>query len=305
MTDKKLHFLAPVCIILAAVFWGFLFVFVRRFTALGFSSLEIVALRCTGSAIWLWLYVYFFERHNETASEPNIALRLADVWCFLGSGLVSIVFFSWCYFKNVAISSAAFAAVLMYTSPIFVLLISALLFHERITRIKAAALFIAIIGSSLVSGITPLSFSSNESISLLGILLGLGSGIGYALYSIFGRLALERGYRPMIVTAWTFLFAALGTLLLINSNALFSQIFAAGSLIFLWLAMGLFGSCLPFSLYTVGLKHMEPGRAAVLATLEPIITTLAGIFLYDESLNFTEAVGIILVLSAGVLITRK
>ena len=297
--------LAPLFIVMAAIFWGFLFVFVRRFGGYGFSSLEIVALRCTGSVLWLGAYALIFERPAHSADgSPALQLKKRDLWCFLGSGLVSIVFFSYCFFRNAAISTAAVAAVLMYTSPAFVLLFSRLFFHECITPRKALALLAAIVGTVFISGIIPSLLSGGTAFSWAGLLLGLGSGIGYALYSIFGSFALRRGYRPMVVTLWTFVFAAIGSLALIDIPQLFSRLSGSPGLVSLWLAMGLFGSCLPFSLYTLGLSSMEPGRAAVLATLEPIVTALAGLFLYQEVISPFETIGIILILSASLTITR-
>lgn len=295
--------MASIFIILAAFFWGGLFIFVRYFAATDFSSQEIVFLRCISSAFWLFLYVFFKERKQHSADgTPALRLKLADIWCFAGAGLISIVFFSWCYFKNVTVSSAAFAAVLMYTSPIFVMLLSALLFKEPLTKLKISILAVAVFGTSLVSGI----FNNTTAIkvSLEGILLGLGSGIGYALYSIFASLALKRGYRPLAVTFYTFLFASFGSLLLIEPTTLWIKL-TDNSLFLLALAMGLFGSCLPFALYTIGLKHMQAGQAAVLATLEPIVSALFGIFLYKEVLSFYEIIGIVLVLTAGILTVKS
>lgn len=290
-------------IILAACFWGSLLIFIRKFNAYGFTGLETVALRCTGSFIWLVLYAFFFEKDKRARDRLSaFKLRLADCRFFVGSGLFSIVFFSWCYFENAVISSAALAAVLLYTSPVFVMLLSRIFFKEKITTRKSFAVVIAFLGSALVSKIFETLKTGGE-ISPLGLLFGFGSAIGYALYSIFGRFALERGYRPMVVTLYTFLFASVGSLLLIDVPLLFERL-ASTQTHLLWLAMGLFGSCLPFSLYTVALKRMEAGRAAVLAMLEPIMTTLAGVFLYGEVLGLSEIIGIVLVLTAGIIVIK-
>ncbi len=71
------------------------------------------------------------------------------------------------------------------------------------------------------------------------------------------------------------------------------------------LAMAFLTTALSFSLYTLGLRHMEPGRAAVLATLEPVITALMGGILYNETLPAVAVLGIGLVLAASVLIARS
>ena len=308
-SKSKLHTFAPVFVILAAVFWGVLVVFVRAFGKADFGSMEIVTMRVYSSALFAWIFLFLFERNNQRAHKKESrqnhkAFRLKDSWCFIGTGLVSIVFFSFCYFKNVEVSSAAVAAILMYTSPIFVTLMSALFFKEKLTKLKLLALVLAILGCALVSGITYTISGSMEAPSFMGIALGLGSGIGYALYSIFGRFALNKGYSPFFVTAMTFTFACAGVLPFINVVSLAARLINEPKYILLALAMGLIGSCTPFALYTLGLRYMEAGKAAVLATLEPIVTALVGTLFYKEPINTSVIIGIILVLVAGVLCSR-
>lgn len=287
--------IAPIFVILAAIFWGILVVFVRAFGQADFGSMEIVTLRVYSSAIFAWIFFVMFDRKAHTP------FRLRDSWCFIGTGLVSIVFFSYCYFRNVEVSSAAVAAILMYTSPIFVTIMSAVFFKEKLTKTKLLALILAILGCALVSGIA----GGIGNTSLLGILLGLGSGIGYALYSIFGRFALDKGYSPFMVTAMTFTFACVGVLPFINIAALVTRLISEPKYILLALIMGLIGSCTPFALYTLGLRYMEASKAAILATLEPIVTALVGTFFYKEPIDLFIIIGIVMVLIAGILCSGR
>ena len=315
METKKpsyLHKFAPIFVILAAIFWGILVVFVRAFGKADFGSMEIVTMRVYTSVIFAWIIFLLFDHSSQrknrksnqdstkTQTTTTKSFHLRDSWCFIGTGLVSIVFFSYCYFRNVEVSSAAVAAILMYTSPIFVTLLSALLFKEKFTKLKGLALILAIIGCALVSGIA----STTSPASLPGLLLGLGSGIGYALYSIFGRFALNKGYTPFFVTAMTFTFACVGVLPFVNIVALATKLINEPKYILLALIMGLVGSCTPFALYTLGLRYMEASKAAILATLEPIVTALVGTFFYKEPIDIFIIIGIAMVLTAGILCSR-
>ena len=318
METKKpnyLHKFAPIFVILAAIFWGILVVFARAFGKADFGSMEIVTMRVYTSVIFAWIMFLLFDHNGQrkkTKSPKNTQdslnpqtttkkrFHLRDSWCFIGTGLVSIVFFSYCYFRNVEVSSAAVAAILMYTSPIFVTILSALLFKEKFTKLKGLALILAIIGCALVSGITSILTPA----SLPGLLLGLGSGIGYALYSIFGRFALNKGYTPFFVTAMTFTFACVGVLPFVNIVALATKLINEPKYILLALIMGLVGSCTPFALYTLGLRYMEASKAAILATLEPIVTALVGTFFYKEPIDIFIIIGIAMVLTAGILCSR-
>ena len=289
---EKMRQAAPFLVAAASILWGILFLFVRSLATAGFSAMEIVCIRAYGSVLFLFPGLFI-------VNKGLLKLKLRDVWCFVGTGVFSIVFFSYCYFRNVEVSSAAFASILMYTSPVWVTLLSMFFFKEKMNKKKGIALVMALTGCVLVSGIT----GGLEAISVHGILLGLGSGVGYGLYSIFGRFALNRGYHPMTVTAYTFLLACVGVLPFIRVSSIINSFAVHPVLLLPALAMALFTTAMSFSLYTLGLQHMEPGKAAVLATLEPIVTTLAGTFLYKEPLTFSMAAGILLVLAASVMIS--
>lgn len=294
MQNKKMQKAAPFLVAAASVLWGILFIFVRQLSRAGFSAMDIVSIRAYGSVLFLFPYLFVTDR-------KLLQLRFKDCWCFVGTGVFSIVFFSYCYFRNVEISSAAFASILMYTSPVWVTLLSMFFFKEKMNAGKAAALLMALTGCVLVSGVT----TGAGEVSLIGILLGIGSGIGYGLYSIFGRFALIRGYNPMTVVAYTFLFACAGVLPFVRVSSIINR-FAAHPGMLIWaLCMAFFTTALSFGLYTLGLRHMEAGKAAVLATLEPIITAIVGTVLYDEMLTGTTIAGIVLVLAASVLIARE
>ncbi len=285
---------APVFVTGAAILWGILVIFIKNLSGAGLSSMEIVTLRVYGAALVLVTGLLLYNK-------KLLRIRLKDAWCFVGTGVVSIVFFSYCYFKNVTVSSVAVSSILMYTSPIWVTIFARVVFREKIGRKKLVALVMAFFGCVLVSGIT----GGIGRVSMEGLLLGLGSGIGYGLYSIFGRIALEKGYHPMTVSAYTFLFACVGVLPFIKPVEIWNKMNGEPGLWGWALCMVFFSTCMSFTLYTVGLKYMEAGRAAVLATLEPIVTTLVGVVVYKEMLSLVMVCGIALVLGASILISKE
>ena len=291
---KMIQKAAPVFVTGAAILWGILVIFIKNLSVAGLASMEIVTLRVYGAALVLVIGLLLYNK-------KLLKIKLKDAWCFVGTGVVSIVFFSYCYFKNVTVSSVAVSSILMYTSPIWVTLFARVVFGEKIGRKKLAALVMAFLGCVLVSGIT----GGVGCVSMEGLLLGLGSGIGYGLYSIFGRIALEKGYHPMTVSTYTFLFACVGVLPFIKPIEIWNKMNVEAGLWGWALCMVLFSTCMSFTLYTVGLKYMEAGRAAVLATLEPIVTTLVGVVVYKEMLSLVMVCGIVMVLGASILISKE
>ena len=142
--EKETKKLDLILIIVAACFWGSMGIFVRRLTTFGFNSIQIVSIRITLAALIFSLFLVVKER-----SGFKISLR--DIPIFLGLGLGSILFFTVCYFAAITIMPLSTAAILLYTSPIWIMLMSALLFHEKMNSRKIVALFLAFGGCVLVS----------------------------------------------------------------------------------------------------------------------------------------------------------
>ena len=286
--------IGPLLIILAGCFWGSMGIFVRRLSTFGFSPIQIVSLRITVAALAFSLLLMIKDR-----SGFRIAPR--DLPLFLGLGFGSILFFTVCYFSAITIMPLSTAAILLYTSPIWIMLMSVLFFREKLNRIKLTALALAFAGCVLVSGI------SGEGLTLTGLLLGLGSGIGYGLYSILGTVALRK-YSPYTVTTYTFLFAAAGSWLVCRPADMISKIAAADNLTGLLLfcvLTGLVTAVIPFLAYTLGLRTVEASRAGILATIEPLVATLVGIVVFSEPLTLLSGLGIVLILAAVILLNRK
>ena len=194
--------------------------------------------------------------------------------------------------------SLSTAAILLYTSPIWIMLMSLLFFREKMTGRKVVALLLAFGGCVLVSGI------SGGGITLLGLLVGLGSGIGYGLYSILGTVALRR-YSPYTVTTWTFIIAAIGSISISHPAEMVATISAAPSLpalVGFSLLTALVTAVVPFLAYTLGLRTVEASKAGILATVEPMVATMFGIFVFSEPLTLMSGLGVLLILAAIVIL---
>ena len=184
---------SAVLILLAGALWGTMGIFVRRFNSFGFDAMQVASLRLTAGAV-----IFIIALALRGGRGFRIAAR--DIPLFLGLGLGSVLFFTVCYFKSIEMMPLSIAAILLYTSPIWVTLMSVLFFKERLTLRRIAALILAFGGCVLVSGL------GGEGLTPLGLLIGLCSGIGYGLYSILGswlmvhmppgRDALHRRFTP-------------------------------------------------------------------------------------------------------------
>lgn len=292
MTGKER--LAPGAVLLAGALWGSMGIFVRKYDTYGLDSLQIVGIRAVVTVLLMFLYLVI-------ANRKLLKIRLKDVWCFLGSGICSIVFFNYCYFKTIVFTDLSVAAVLLYTAPSMVMVMSAILFKERFNVKKGIALVLAFGGCVFVTGI----IGSDVRLSTMGIITGLGSGFGYALYSIFSRYALERGYQSLTISFYTFLFAAIGSLPFLKGNGVAEAIFSNPGNVVFTLIFGLVSTVLPYFVYTWGLQYVETGTASILASVEPVVATLIGVVLFGETLSPVELFGVVLVLLSIVICNTK
>ena len=274
-------------IILAGCLWGLMGIFVRLFNEWGLGSIEISECRSVFTALILMIYIFITDRNS-------LKIRFKDIWCFVGTGILSILFFNYCYFYTIEKTTLSFAAILLYTAPIFVMLMSALLFKEKITGRKIVALVLAVTGCALVSEI----FSGSLNFAPKYFVVGIGAGIGYALYSIFSRYGIMRGYSPLTITVYTFLFSALGGGFLTDFESV-GRVFGSNGGRYLVVAVyALITTILPYILYTMGLKKVENSKASVVVSVEPVTATVVGIILFGEFPSIWGISGIVLILLA-------
>lgn len=278
-------------VLAAGCMWGCMGLLVRSLSTVGLGSIEIGFLRAAVAFVVMLFGMLLFNR-------KALHIRLKDIWCFIGTGALSLAFFNYCYFITIQLTSLAVAAILLYTAPTFVMLMSAVLFKEKITMQKLLAVLLAFAGCAFVSGL----IGQSQTLSGVGILLGLGSGFGYALYSIFGRYALERGYSSMTISLYTFLFAALATFFLSDRGAIIAAFTASPVLLPKVILLIILVTVAPYICYTRGLAGLENGTASVIASIEPVVATLVGIIIYKEGLDVWSVIGILLVLGSILLI---
>lgn len=281
---------AYLSILTAAALWGAIGLWTRSLMSSGLSPYSIVVVRNLGGLLALTAVFGVVDR-----SVFHIKAR--DLKYFFGTGIVSVLLFTICYFSCQQVCSLAVASILLYTAPAIVVLLSAILWKEPITRQKLAALGLTLVGCACVTGL----FAGNLTATLRGILFGLGAGFFYALYSILGRYALAH-YGPMTVTYWTFIFCGAGSLAFVRP----AELKAGFSHPAAWLAsLGLviLSTVLPYIFYTKGLSKVESGKASIMASLEPVVASVIGVAVFGEPMGILTAAGIGCVL-AGVYILR-
>lgn len=285
--------LSTIMIILGAVFWGIIGLFVKYLTPYGFTSAELVALRSLVTAVCLVILLVI-------TNPRKLKIKIRHLWYFVGTGFFSFVFFNLCYFEAMKFSSLSVAAILLYTAPFFVMGMSCIFFREKITKQKLLALLLAFLGCVAVSGV----LDGGGVISPQGLLWGLGAGFGYALYSIFAKFALKE-YDTLTVITYTFLVATIGSFFLINPAHTADVLVTFPESIRLLVVYGIITGAVAYYCYTKGLEHTPPAKASVIATAEPVVATLTGAVFFGEMPSVFGIIGIFLVIFAVLYLQKQ
>ncbi len=210
----------------------------------------------------------------------------------------------------VSLNGAAISTVLVYSSVPFTAILGWCFLRETLSWMKILAIFLSLIGCVLISGMIDVGDWNGN---VLGMLTGILSGLSYAIYSLMGRSASQRGLNPWTTLLYTFGFAAL---FLLAFNILPWKIIpgAADHLIdLLWLGRSLTGwgvlfilaigpTLLGFGLYNVSLVYLSSSVVNLIATLEPVFTMVIAYFLLNERFSGMQIIGSFLILSGIVLL---
>lgn len=289
MAFKKFASLLP---LFAGVLWGLTGIFVRNLNGVGLNNFHLAFFRTFFAALSIIIFLFITDK-------KQLKIELKDLWCFFGTGILSVFSFSICYFYTLMHSSVSVAVILSYTAPFFVILLSAIFFRERITLLKIVALIMATAGCFLLC-----KTDKNTPVTAAIIIVGLLSGLAYASYSIFARFIVGK-YPPLVITAYTFIFSSFGSLFLVDFKEFAFAVSASPISILTIILFSFISTLMPYVLLTIGLKYVETGKAAILTTTEVLTASLVGIVFFREKITATGILGIILILAAVVLINIK
>lgn len=284
-------------ILISAAGYGTQAIFARLAYAAGVNVATLLLLRFLLSIAILWVILLLRGRWGhawEVFARPGLGLRLLALGMIFAGN--SAAFFTALTYLHIAV-----VELLLYLYPGIVLILSALFLHERLSGIKIIALVLALAGSALTVG--PPGSVALPGVTggkvILGLVIAASTGLIYAGYIVWGtRLttgvpADVSGVVSMTGTALVFVVGALA-----GDGA--SLQFSAGA----WPAIGavaLFSTVIATSFFLAGLERLGPSRAAILATVEPVVTLMLATLVLHDPPRWFQVVGGILILLAVVL----
>ena len=288
MKQKK----AFIFIILAGLLWGSSCLFVAALKPYGFTSLQMTGLRGLTAGIGMTVYALLTNR-------KVFRVRLTQLLLFLCIG-ACLFFTAFFYYSAMPLTGTPTAVILMYSSTVFVMIFSVLVWKERFTTLKLISVISVLAGCCLVSGIV-----GGIQFHLMGMVFGLLSGLTYTAYNILTKYATQHGAHPLSVTVYGFIVMSIISLCVLKPTEVIPLISVKPALLLpLVLGMGVCTFLIPYFLYTLSLRDLPAGTAASLGVVEPMAATVYSVLFLHERLTVFSAIGIVLVLLAVLLLGK-
>jgi len=225
---------------------------------------------------------------RERLPRGGALLRLA------GMGAIGYVGQAFSYFTAVKYASPGLVGLLLYLYPTFVAILSTLWLHEPMTRLKVLALGLALAGTALTVG--------PAGGQVLGILFALSAGAIYSVYIVVGAQVMKQ-VSAIQSSAVIFLAAGATSGLLMLWNGPHLPATAMG-----WATLGaivVLATLLPAVAFLAGIERIGPTNAAMISTLEPVVTVVLAAGLLGEMLRPVSLLGGGLILLAVLLLTVR
>ncbi|MCE5333523.1 MAG: EamA family transporter [Desulfobacteraceae bacterium] len=259
----------------------------------GMSPYHIVQIRVTLSSVLLFLFLLI--------KNPSL-LRIArsDLFYFAVLGITGMAMLQFTYFYSISLISVAVAVLLQYLAPVFITIYYGFIAPERITRTVIAAVGISVLGCYFAVGAYNFDLLG---LNWKGMSVALLSGLFYAWYAIYGERGMRR-YDPWTVVFYAILFSAVFWNIATPPLEAFRTSYTGFQWVLI-LYVVVFGTAVPFSLYTMGISLIRSTRASVTATLEPIAAGFIAFFFLGESLEVLQMLGGLLVIVSVILLQTR
>lgn len=268
-------------ILSAAVCWAFIGIFASVAFSQGLEPMEIAFWRAL--IAWTCFAGQAFLRRETRVKAKDIPLLV-----FFAVFGIAIFYIAYQY--AVKTGGAAFAAVLLYTAPAWVVAFSFVMYRERLTPIKVVAVVLVMLGVYLIS-YTGGNAGGATAIGPVAVISGLVSGFCYSLYYTVGKYFSTR-YSSANLFLYVLPMGALGILPFVDF---------AHKTPLAWLALvgvAVISTFIANFCYYKGLKYLEAGRASIVATIEPVVAAIAAYFLLGEYFTFLGYWGAALIIIA-------
>ena len=201
------------------------------------------------------------------------------------------------YFSAVQYIPASLAALILYVYPVLVAFLAVVTAHEPLSWQTLAPSLVSLLGVALVLG-APL-----ENPDHFGLLLAFGAAVVYSVYIVLGR-RIAAHVPPLLASAAISAFAALSFLIYGGFTGALQFMLPKEA----WLVVAgivLFSTILAMGAFFVGIARIGSTRAAILSTIEPVITIAFSVVLFGETMSWLQGLGAMLILAGTILVIGR
>ncbi|HDO9519648.1 TPA: EamA family transporter [Clostridioides difficile] len=279
-----------VFIAIAGLLWATLGLFGKFLMGNGLTSEQVAFTRLFFGFIVLGVYSSIRTPQILKISKKGIIYSVII-------GIICQAMFNLCYFKAIDIAGVSIAAVLLYTSPLFLAIFSKICYKENITISKLFSLILCFIGAIMAVTGGRLDF---QGLNAFGLLLGVLSAIAYALMPTISKNALKE-FSSSTILVYSFLF---GAIFMIPSSRPWEILNYAKDLDVLscMLMLGIVPAALAYIFYAAGIsKGVELSVAGVVASVELVGSVIIGCTILGESFSLGKLFGVMLMLISAVV----
>jgi DME family drug/metabolite transporter len=232
----------------------------------------------------------------------RIKLPTCDLAYCLLLGTLGVAVSNYFYYVAIQRTNVATAIIVQYTAPVWVLLYVVARRQQKLTAQKVTAVALGVTGIALVIDVLGSRSGSALHLDPYGLMAALLASFSFAFYNVGGHGILARHDRWRVLV-WMLTAAAVFWLIVNPPWKIVAAHYAPAQWLFLFVfsMLSVLGA---FSLYFLGLQHLEPTRAIIASCLEPVFSILLAALLLGEVLRPIQILGIIFVLAAIVIVQR-
>ncbi len=268
------------------------------------GAIDPLMLAQSRSTIALLILAPILFLHNRS----TLRVRGSHLAQFFLLGILGLAGANYFYYFAIEKTTVATAIVLQYVAPVWVLLYMLARRRQRPTALRISGVLLAVVGCALAVGEVaarsqfPWLVISGVRFNPLGVAAAEMAAITFAFYNVYAQHLLQI-YQRWTVLVYSLLGAAVFWLIVNPPWKIAAQHYSGGQWLFM-LVFSIGSMLIPFSLYFIGLQHLDPTRAIVTACLEPVWAILLTAMILGELVSPMQVVGIVVVLSATILIQR-
>ena len=288
----KRDMLGSIFVVITGSLWGTMGYFVKKLTDAGLTSVQVPFIRLLFGAVALFLITLVFDR-------KLLRIQLRDIPYFLLTGLIGIGMTAVTYYTTITYAGLGVAAVLMYMAPVFVIVLSAIFFKEKITGKRVVACVTSVTGCALMSGVLGMT-----AIKPAFFATGIAGAVCYAVYSIASKVLSNKYYSLTIVT-YSFIIGTIPVAFMVEYPSMIAIFDQQPKLLLYALCLSTVSCAFPYVLYTYALKRITASKASILSSIEPVVASILGVICFKEVMDISKILGLLFVLASIVIINAN